>query len=146
MILVLVRSVKSILFQVRPLVRGKDWNCLSLWSSFAIHWVIRFPIFWDVPTGFVSHPPSVKRQGASGARYHSTLHNPPFMTSLLITMETFPESQRLDCGIIASGRRRGRGEERRGLKLPAGMKFQRNSLDQQGCRIFLFAPLNLWRV
>lgn len=34
------------------------------------------------------------------------------MTSLLITMETSPESQRLDCGIIASGRRRGRGEKR----------------------------------
>lgn len=63
MILVLVRSVKSILFQVRPLVRGKDWNCLSLWSSFAIHWVIRFPIFWDVPTGFVSHPPQCKEAG-----------------------------------------------------------------------------------
>lgn len=39
-------------------------------------------------------------------------NNPPFMTSLLITMETLRESQRLDCGIIASGRRRARGEER----------------------------------
>lgn len=39
-------------------------------------------------------------------------NNHPFMTSLLITMETSPESQRLDCGIIASGRRRGRGEKR----------------------------------
>lgn len=77
MILVLVRSVKSILFQMGLLVRGRDGNCLSFWSSFAIHCVIRFPIFWDVPTGFVSHPPSVKRQGASGARYHSTLQQSP---------------------------------------------------------------------
>lgn len=44
------------------------------------------------------------------------------MTSLLITMETVPESQRLDCGIIASGRTG--GEERRELRLPGGMKFQ----------------------
>lgn len=96
------------------LVHGRDCNFLSLRSSLAIPLVIRFPIFWDVPTGFVFHPTPFYK----GGRVHlvpdiiQPYNNPPFVTSLLITMETFPESQRLDCGIIASGRRRGRGEER----------------------------------
>lgn len=61
MTLVLVKSVKSSF----PNGAASAWKGLELflWSSLAIPWMIRFPIFWDVPTGSVSCPPLYKEAG-----------------------------------------------------------------------------------